>query len=60
MAFTVGAAIPLLAGMFFADWQTRTISVIIASSVGLALSGLTVRAYAHACSRVHALARARV
>jgi len=40
-AFTLGALVPLLAGAFLADWQMRVIAVFVASTIGLALFGVT-------------------
>lgn len=39
LAFTLGAIIPLLGGVFLADYLTRIIVVTIASALGLALFG---------------------
>lgn len=39
-AFTMGALIPLLAGAFLSNWETRVIAVFVASTIGLALFGL--------------------
>lgn len=41
LAFTCGAALPLLAGWFVTDQHTRLIAVALATTVGLAGFGLT-------------------
>lgn len=55
VAFTVGAAIPLLAGAFILDTQTRNLAVLAASTLGLLVLGATGAALGGARQLVGAL-----
>jgi VIT1/CCC1 family predicted Fe2+/Mn2+ transporter len=55
VAFTVGAAIPLLSGAFILDTQTRNLVVLVASTLGLLVLGATGAALGGARQLVGAL-----